>query len=110
MEEVLAVYRMHPKVQEHNVMDQWKVNTDMIDGDPPYMLFQGNDVKWYSGFYENGQAVEHILVVCNNFADERGFDYAYRMIFVDDSYGDSYELMDFLQDTLYPVRRINCDL
>ena len=116
MEEVLAVYRMHPKVQEHNVMDQWKINTDMIDGDPPYMLFQGNDVKWY---YEDMRAFEHILVVCNNFADERGFDYAYRLvrigeteddIFVDDSYGDSYELMDFLQDNLYPVRRINCDL
>ena len=124
MEEVLAVYRMHPKVQEHNVMDEWKINTDMIDGDPPYMLFQGEDVKWYPN-YGDVQAFEHIASVCDDFAEQRGFEYAYRLvrigeedsdIVVYDTYSDSYKLMDFLHDTLYPVSRtdalryINCDL
>ena len=121
MEEVLAVYRMHPKVQEHNVMDQWKINTDMIDGDPPYMLFQVEDVKWYIDVYEDVQAFEHIRVVCNEFADERGFGFAFRLvrigeedsdIVVDDDYSrsDDHDLLDFIVENLSPVRRINCDL
>ena len=120
MEEVLAVYRMHPKVQEHNVMDKWKINTDMIDGDPPYMLFQGEDVKWYPN-YEDVQAFEHIGVVCNEFADERGFGFAFRLvrigeedsdIVVDDNYArsDDHDLLYFIAENLSPVRRINCDL
>jgi hypothetical protein len=120
MEEVLAVYRMHPKVQEHNVMDQWKINTDMIDGDPPYMLFQGEDVKWYPN-YEDVQAFEYIGVVCNEFADERGFGFAFRLvrigeedsdIVVDDDYARSgdHDLSYFIVENLGPVRRINCDL
>ncbi len=121
MEEVLAVYRMHPKVQEHNVMDQWKINTDMIDGDPPYMLFQGEHVKWYSDSYEDVQAFEHINVVCNEFADARGFGFAFRLvrigeddsdIVVDDDYSrsDDHDLLDFIAENLSFVRRINCDL
>jgi len=116
MEEVLAVYRMDPKVQKHNVMEKWKL---CPDHEPPYMVFTGNDVKWYDS-YEDVQAFEHIASVCEDFADERGFEYAYRIVRigeedtdvdVDDSYdNDDYDLMDFLQDNLYPIRRIDCDL
>ncbi len=120
MEEVLAVYRMHPKVQEHNVMDQWKINTDMIYGGPPYMLFEDEDVKWYP-HYEDVQAFEHIASVCDDFADERGFGFAFRLvrigeedsdIVVDDKYArsDDHDLLDFIAENLSPVRSINCDL
>lgn len=116
MAEVLSIYMMNPNVQKHNVFAQWKLRTDH---DPPYMLYQDNDVKWYPN-YEDVMASEHIASVCANFEQDRGFEYAYRLVrigeedsdvVVDDFYSDdSYDLIEFVQDGVFPVRRIECSL
>mgnify|MGYP000438486521 CR=1 FL=1 len=116
MEEILAVYQMDEKVRTHRVIEKWKL---CPEHEPPYMVFRGDDVKWYPN-YGDVQAFEHIVSVCAEFEEHRGFEFASRFvrigeddadIEIDDHLSDdSYDLMDFLQDCLFPVRRINCSL
>ena len=113
MEEVVAVYRMDPRVQKHKIMEQWKLCPDF---DPPYMVYAETNVKWYDGS-EDVQAIEHIASICDEFANARGFEYAYRLVRLgeadDDTEVDDWEdnpgfdLSGFVQNSLYPVRSIH---
>lgn len=116
MEETLAVYQMDERVRKHGVMERWKF---CPEHNPPYMLFRENDVKWYT-IYDDVQAFEHIVSVCAEFEDHRGFEFASRFIRigeegndieVDDHLSDSsYDLMEFLDDRVRLVRYIECGL
>ena len=116
MEEILAVYQMDEKVRKHRVMEQWKL---CPEHKPPYMVFERGDVKWYPS-YDDVQAFGHIVSVCAEFEEHRGFEFASRFVRigeddndteVDDNLSDSsYDLMEFLDDCVRPVRYIECDL
>lgn len=116
MEEVLAVYRIDPRVQKHNVMKEWKL---CPDHEPPYMVYAQNAVKWYDS-YEDVKAFEHIINVCESFAAVRGFEYLYRLVRIGEEQSDidvaeggndpGYYMSDFLNDRLHPVRHIECTL
>lgn len=116
MEEILAVYQMDEKVRTSRVMGQWKL---CPEHKPPYMLFKGDNVKWYPS-YDDVQAFEHIVSVCAEFEEHRGFEFAYRFVRIGEEDSDtevedhlsdnSYDLMEFLDDCVRPVRYIECDL
>lgn len=113
MEEVLAVYRMDPRVQKHKIMEQWKLRPDF---QPPYMTHAESSVKWYESS-EDVEAVEHIASICADFAEARGFEYAYRLVRLGEADDDTevddrednpgFDLSGFVQDSLYPVRSIH---
>ena len=116
MEEVLAVYRIDPRVQKHDIMKSWKL---CLDGIPPYMVYAQTNVKWY---YTNEAvaAVEHIINVCEQFGLAREFDYLYRIVRIGEDQSDitvkesgndpGHYLSDFLNDNLRLARRIKCTL
>lgn len=116
MEEILAVYQMDEKVRTNRVIEQWKL---CPEHEPPYMVFRGGSVKWYPN-YEDVQGFEHIVSVCAEFEQHRGFEFASRLvrigeddtdIEIDDNLSEnSYDLMDFIGDCVRPVRYIECDL
>jgi hypothetical protein len=70
IDEVLAVYQMHPLVQKHDLTKCWKVH----DWDGMWGLtHQQDSVEWYDS-YEDVQGLEHMQDVVATFADERGAD------------------------------------
>jgi len=91
IEEVLAIYRMHTFVQQHDLEKLWSVHDW---GDCWGLTYSADYVKWYET-YEDVQGIEHMLKVVQNFVDARtdvgetyedgkqeivqSFHYAYRM-------------------------------
>ena len=116
MEEIVAVYRMNPAVQKYNLMGSWKL---CPDNDPPYMVCELSYVKWYET-YEYVKAFYNLFVVCDDFANERGFDYAYILLRIgedaddtetdEQSSDDGWDLLEYLRDSLFLVRRIDNSL
>ena len=91
MREVLAVYRLDPRVQKHNPFQKdidddndyyWTFHTYELDSDTTCYLMRLDFYgwKWYAD-YEDVQSYQHIFTVCKQFAREReNFTYAYRFV------------------------------
>ena len=91
MMEVLAVYRLDPRVQKHNPFQKdidddsdnyWTFHTYALDSDTTCYLMRLDFYgwKWYAD-YEDVQSYQHIFTVCKQFAREReNFTYAYRFV------------------------------
>ena len=94
MREVLAVYRLDPRVQKHNPFQKdidddlvdndgnWTFHTYALDSDTTCYLMRLDFYgwKWYAD-YEDVQSYQHIFTVCKQFAREReNFTYAYRFV------------------------------
>lgn len=86
--EVMAVYSMHPLVQEHNIAKDWVPRTVQVyvwrneyREVPLYLLtYAEEQVKWYDT-YEDVQAVEYMKHLCFKFDAEReSFHYAYKFV------------------------------
>lgn len=74
-DEVWAVYCMDPRVQEHNLASEWKNHDDEKAG--IYCLWWDVDhVKWYES-YSDVQGYEHLKTVAEQFAENRGTQYAW---------------------------------
>jgi len=70
-DEVLAVYRMNPLVQQHDLSAVWTTH----DGAYPVLWYYEESTKWYDSF-EDVQGIEHLLNVVSDFAEERKLHYA----------------------------------
>ena len=91
MREVLAIYRLDPRVQKHNPFqkdidddsdDYWTFHTYALDESTTCYLMRLDFYgwKWYAD-YEDVQSYEHIFTVCKQFArDREDFTYAYRFV------------------------------
>jgi len=117
IDEVMAIYRMHPFVQAYELEEQWKIH----DWDGCWGLtLHVEDVKWYPTF-DDVQGLEHMLCVVQDFAEQRGqdvsqinddgaqdiisaFPYAYRKLRIGEEDGDierEADGNDHLIDDLY---------
>ena len=86
IDEVLAVYQMHPTVQKYDLVKEWTVRDwDGVWG----LTYSAENVKWYEG-YVDVVAFEHMLVVVEAFAEERceKFPFAYYKIRVGEELED----------------------
>ena len=112
IDEVLAVYRMHHRVQEYDLAKEWEVrNWDDTWG----LTYSAEYVKWYEG-YDDVNAFEHMLVLVETFAEERGekFPFAYYKIrvgeeledIVTEANGNDSELEGVLYDRMSVNRSI----
>jgi hypothetical protein len=118
IDEVLAVYQMHPFVQANDLTKEWKVHDW---GNMWGMTYYADGVKWYDN-YEDVQSFEYMEKLVKTFADERGVDvvethadgtqslaymfpYAYRKIRIgeedDDNETDGHYNDVVLTDELY---------
>ena len=139
-DEVLAIYSMHPKVQELDLASQW-VKYEETDtyyrGDrfkhssekekfnlTAYVLMYDDEhVKWYPD-YIDVQAVEHMFEVIKMRAEKDDeFPFAWKRIRVGEEVGDievdtnynddclTSDLLDtFLDDRFYVSTNIECEL
>lgn len=113
LKEVVAVYTMDPRVQKHNLLEQWDVREDNI------LYYHGDYVKWYDDF-EDVQGVEHMLHLADKFHDERDMPVAYRFIRLgeentdtEDRYehgGDDGTLIEKLYDGMSVIRQVEIAL
>ena len=119
MMEVLAVYRLDPRVQKHNPFqkdidddgnDYWTFHTYALDEDTTCYLMRLDFYgwKWYAD-YEDVQSYQHIFTVCKQFANEReNFTYAYRFVrggenhddYEEECYGSESYLSQMLVESL----------
>lgn len=90
IDEVMAIYRMHPLVQAHDLAKDWEVH----DWNGMWGLtYQVEGTKWYDT-YDDVQGYEHMFDVVQQFVEERDvFLYAYRKLRIgeddtDIEYGD----------------------
>jgi hypothetical protein len=73
-DEIMSVYRMNPKVQEHKLEEAWR-RVDMDSGEV-VRIYEGENVKWYDG-YEDVMALNGLLDLMDTFHEEREFGYAW---------------------------------
>lgn len=114
-DEVMAVYRMKPEVQEHEIEAAWR-RVDHPDG-VVVRVFEESGVKWYDSS-PDVQAVEYLGELLETFFEERGFEYAWAHIRIgeedDDNYSTVYapqgSLDEVVYDNLRLVRRIEIDI
>jgi hypothetical protein len=113
-DEVMAVYRMDSRVQENKCEQDWR-RVDMDDG-VVVRIYQGDDVKWYDS-YEDVQGLQHLSAVLDQFAEERGFDYAWGYARIGEEQDDvehdvcsNSDLIDVVYDNLGINRRIDLSL
>jgi len=119
MMEVLAVYRLDPRVQKHNPFqkdidddgdDYWTFHTYALDEDTTCYLMRLDFYgwKWYED-YEDVQSYLHIATVCKQFTNEReNFTYAYRFVrggenhddYEEECYGSETYLSQMLVESL----------
>lgn len=109
LKEVVAVYTIDPRVQKHNLLEQWDVREDNI------LYYHGDYVKWYDD-YEDVQGVEHMLHLADKFHEERDMAVAYRFIRIgeddndtetrDEHGGDDGSLMEMLWNRMQLVRTV----
>ena len=119
MREVLAIYRLDPRVQKHNPFqkdidddsdDYWTFHTYALDEDTTCYLMRLDFYgwKWYAD-YEDVQSYQHIFTVCKQFAREReNFTYAYRFVrggeehddYDEECYGSETYLSQMLVESL----------
>lgn len=86
-DELMAIYAMHPLVQEYDLANQW-VRTDTTDA--VFFHYYSNYSKWYEG-YGDVQGMEHMLTLAKTFSEERiqqGFPYAAVKVRIGEEYQD----------------------
>lgn len=116
VDEVLAIYQMHPFVQKHDLAKEWQVHEW---GGRWGLTYTASYVKWYDS-YEDVQGFEHMFDVVQQFVEERDvFLYAYRKIRIgeedqdiehsSDSNDPDGELTDELYDRMKLRREIETD-
>jgi hypothetical protein len=113
LKEVVAVYTIDPRVQKHNLLQEWDVREDNI------LYYHGDDVKWYDD-YEDVQGVEHMLHLADKFHEERDMPVAYRFIRIGEDEndtktraehgGDGGELMEMLWSRMQLGRTVEVTL
>lgn len=117
VEEVMAIYRMHNFVQQHDLEKLWTIH----DWEDCWGLtYTADNVKWYES-YEDVRGLEHMKHVVQTFAEERVdvgetdqdgkqevlhlFPYAYRMMRLGENLDDVETDDDcndrVLEDVLY---------
>lgn len=113
LKEVVAVYTIDPRVQKHNLLQDWEVKEDNI------LYFEETSTKWYDDF-EDVQGIEHMLRLADKFHEERDMPIAYRFVRigeedadVEDRYehgGDDGSLIDKLFDGMTLIRQVEITL
>lgn len=109
LEEVWAVYCLHPLVQEHDLAKDW-TRTDTVH---PTLWLSMDNIKWYES-YEDVQGFEHLNAVAQTFVDERDFGYAWLKYRIGEYYndvevqdeGNHDDLRDYLHDNASIRREI----
>ena len=111
--EVLAVYTIDPRVQKHNLLEQWDIKDDNI------LYFEETSTKWYDS-YDEVEGIEHMLHLADKFHEERDMAVAYRFIRigeedtdVEDRYehgGDNGALIDKLFEGMSIIRQVEVTL
>ena len=102
MREVLAVYRLDPRVQKHNPFQRdidddsdyhWTFHDWAFDSDTTCFIMRLDYFGWkFYNEYEDIQAYLHIATVCKQFANERkNFSYAYRFVRGGEEHDDTEE-------------------
>ena len=102
MKEVLAVYRLDPRVQKHNPFQRhidddsdyyWTFHDWALDSDTTCFIMRLDYFGWkFYNEYEDIQAYLHIATVCKQFANEReNFSYAYRFVRGGEEHDDTEE-------------------
>lgn len=79
MDEVLAVFRLHPHVQKHKLLDTFTFVEAQDSGGLWVMYYYGEGIKWYSG-YEDVAGYSHLFTLIADFADERGMICGYTFL------------------------------
>jgi len=104
MDDVLAVYRMHSLVRQHNMSVSW-VQRDRQEGDPYCLVLNMQDVKWYPD-YEEVQAAEHMEELIRMFGEERAAACGYVHIRVGEDLDDNeYDKETFNDDDDFAIER-----
>ncbi len=105
MKEVLAVYRLDPRVQELNPFQtnldddlvdndgNWTFHDWALDSDTTCFIMRLDYFGWkFYNEYKDIQAYLHIATVCKQFANEReNFTYAYRFVRGGEEHDDTEE-------------------
>jgi hypothetical protein len=84
IDELMAVYRMDPRVQKNDLEAAWKISER---DDVVFLYYADDHVKWYES-YEDVQGLEYMRTLVNTFDEERGrgegdlplFPFAFRFI------------------------------
>ena len=113
LKEVVAVYTIDPRVQKHNLLQEWEVKEDNI------LYYHADYVKWYDSF-DDVTGIEHMLHLADKFYEERDMPVAYRFIRigeedtdVEDRYehgGDDGTLIEKLYDGMSVIRQVEIAL
>jgi hypothetical protein len=99
-DEVMAVYRMKPEVQEHKIEATWR-RVDRSDG-VVVRVYEASNVKWYDS-YSDVQAVEYLGELLEMFFEERGFEYAWGNVRIGENTDDTVETVHAPQGSLDEV-------
>jgi len=109
-DEVMAVYAMHPPVQVHGCLEDWK--RAQID-DYTILYFSATSVKWYES-YEDVMAYEHLHTILQQFHDNRGVHFAYGKARIGEDVGDIvygvHSTNDPMNEVIYAHLQINREL
>jgi hypothetical protein len=121
IDELMAVYRMDPRVQHNDLESAWKIS----ERDNAVFLYYAADyVKWYESF-DDVQGLEYMRTLVNTFDEERGrgegdlplFPFAFRFIRIGeedpdvetDASDNDMDLMEELWERMTLSREINTD-
>lgn len=113
LKEVMSVYTIDPRVQKHNLREQWELKEDNI------LYFHEAYTKWYDS-YEDVQGIEHMLDLAESFHSERDMPIAFRFLRVgeepadieerEEHGGDDGTLIEKLYDGITLVRDVEVSL
>ena len=119
IDELMAVYRMDPRVQKNDLEAAWKISER--DG-AVFLYYAADYVKWYER-YEDVQGLEYMRTLVNTFDEERGrgeggmplFPFAFRYFRIGeedhdvetDAADNDMDLMDELWERMTLRREIN---
>jgi hypothetical protein len=120
IDEVMAVYRMDPRVQKNDLESAWKISEH--EGGAVFLYYAADYVKWYENF-DDVQGLEYMRTLVNSFDEERGrgegdlplFPFAYRFIRIGeedpdvetDASDNDMDLMEELWERMTLSREIN---
>jgi hypothetical protein len=93
-DEVLAVYRMNPDVQNHDLMKDW---AETEANGHPVLYFEVSDVKWYE-HYEEVQGFEALGDLMQTFNEERNFPYLWYKFIIGEETSDMEEVLNYEDD------------
>ena len=109
LKEVVAVYAMDKRVQEHDLLKDWEVMENNV------LYLHRDYIKWYDSF-EWVQGCEHLMRLVETFHEERDMPFAYRFIRIGEEEpdierneqhgGDDGELIEMLWDRMQVVRTV----